>query len=371
MMRLFVGVVVGVSVCGECIAQVATPSQPAPQPISARPEPVALTPQTPPAQNTPKPLPDAVGTGEKVDLHAKWSKGDTAKYEFEFFSRWTSFMSEEDGGKKGGQLYRGTGRILRRVLSADDKGVTLSFMLERLHMQVSTGTVVTHYDSDFGDAPDRKNDLTAPVNATVNRPITVRVGSDGQVVSIEGNEDPEPDPNKPEDAQAPHVIQGIIGTPVIRTLWKPLYAIDKKSLDSHVGDRWTTDDMNSDPSLGTFGVTLHHELKSEKDGIAKIQTIGEVDFTPAIGHNVIHGTLTGYTVTGDVEWDLAKGMLKSWSTSQEMKMDLERAGEKQRRETQVKTIFTRVEPGAAKDTVKDPKASTGAPAVPATPAGKP
>ena len=283
--------------------------------------------------------------------------------------RYTMFQSEEQGGKKGGELTRANGRLLRRVLAADDQGVTFSFMIEQLHMQVSTGTVVTHYDSDFGDDPDRQNDLTGPVKATVGRPITVRVDKSGKVVSVEGNEDPDPDPNQPENARPPRPIAGVIGTQEIRKLWRPLYAIDKKSLDSRIGDRWTIEDISSDGPLGTFGVELHHELKSVADGVAHIDITADVDFTPAIGHSPIHATLTGSDVKGAIDWDTSKGALKSWTTTQEMKMEMERAGEKQRRESMTQTAFTRMEPGSGKDAKDASKPAAGGAAP--VPAAKP
>ena len=373
MVRVCVGVLAMVSVCGQAFAQVAAPSSPQPPAVpDPRSAPVASEPATQTPALHASAAPDAPGTGPRVDLTPKWVKGDAVRYEFEFMSRYTMFQSEEQGGKKGGELYRAEGRLLRRVLAVDDQGVTLSFMIERLHVQISTGTVVTHYDSDFGDDPDRKNDLTGPVKATVGRPITVRVDKSGKLVSVEGNEDPEPDPNQPENARPPRPVEGVIGTPEIRKLWRPLYALDKKSLDSRVGDRWTIEDISSDGSLGTFGIELHNELKGAADGVAHIDIIAGVDFTPAIGHAPVHATLTGSDVKGEIDWDTSKGMLKSWTTTQDMKMDMERGGEKQRRESTTRTAFTRIEPGAVKDAKDAPKPVSGVPPLSSpAPAAKP
>jgi hypothetical protein len=364
MMRSSVAAAMAALMCGSAMAQVAAPPQTEkPVPVS-RPRPERPQGVAPSEIRGPKPTVEVTGTGDKVDLRPKWTKGDTAKYDFEFMSRWTAHASEGDTAKKGGQLYRQEGRMVRRVISVDDTGVTLSIMMERLHMQVSSGTEVVHYDSDFGDNPDRQNDLTGPVKMCVGRPITVKLNRAGEVVSIEGNENPEYDPNKPDAAQQ-QIPQAILGTQVIRKLWRPLYALDKKNLESRVGDKWTTTDVTVDPGLGTFELAIRNELNEFKDGVAKIESAADVSLTPAIGHGVVTATLTDSTVTGLVEWNVPKGILKTWETSQEMKLNAERSGEKQKLETKLTTSFKWVDPNAPKEPAK------AAPAAPAAGPKKP
>jgi hypothetical protein len=359
MMRSCVAAVGVLVVCGSVLAQVAAPPDKAapaqpekPVPI-ARPRPERPQAVAPSEVRVPKPVVEAAGTGEKVDLHPKWTTGDTARYDFEFLSRWTSHLGEDEKAKKGGQLYRQEGRLVRRVASVDDSGVTLAITMERLHIQVSSGTEVVHYDSDFGDKPDRQNELTAPVQACVGRQITVKLNRAGEVVSVVGNENPAPDPSNP-DAKQTQIPQAILGTQVVRKLWRPLYQLDKKNLDSRVGDKWSTTEVTTDPGLGTFELTFSHSLGEMKDGVAKITSTADVMLTPAIGHGVITATLTDSTIKGIVEWNTSTGTLKSWETNQDMKLDAERSGEKQKLDTQLKTILKWVDPNAPKELNQNP-----------------
>lgn len=370
MARLFIGSLAMALVCGQALGQVAAPPETLRPPQPEKPVPRAgprAEPVPAPVVHEPRPKIDLPGTGPRVDLRPKWTTGDTARYDFEFLNHWVARVPGDDGNKKGGQLYRSEGRLLRRVLAADDKGITLSFVIERLHMQVSSGTEVIHYDSDFGNDPARHNDLTDPVQATVGRIITVRVGNDGKIISIDGNENPPPpaaDPNKPDAAPPtppPQVLQAIIGTPIIRKVWRPLYTLDKKFADSRIGDKWTTEEVTPDPSMGTYSLTLHNELKELTDGIAKIETVVDVDFSPLIGHGVVHAALTSSDVTGALEWDTSKGILKRWSTSQEMKLDAERSGENQKLETKLTTTFKWFDPNAPKEVPKPAADPTKAP----------
>ncbi len=359
MMRSCVSVLSVLIVCGSAMAQVAAPPErlaPAqtekPVPV-ARPRPDKPEVVAPSEVRAPKPMIEVAGTGEKVDLHPKWTTGDTAKYEFEFTSRWMAKMGEGEKAPKGGQLYRQNGRIVRRVVSVDDTGVTLALTMEQLHMQVSSGTEVVHYDSDFGDNPDRQNVLTEPVKMCVGRQIIVKLDRAGEIVSVTGNEGPPPDITNP-DAPPKQLPQAILGTQVIRKLWRPLYGLEKKNLNSRVGDKWTSTEVTTDPAMGTFELTLQHTLGELKDGIAKIDSTADVVLTPAIGPGGMSATLKESVVTGLVEWNASKGMLKSWETHQEMKLDTERSGEKQKLETKLSTLFKWIDPNAPKEVPKEP-----------------
>lgn len=359
MVRSCVSVLSMLMVCGSVMAQVAAPPErlaPAqtekPTPI-ARPRPEKPEGVAPSEVRTAKPAIEVAGTGEKVDLHSKWTTGDTTKYEFEFTSRWMSKMGEGEKAPKGGQLYRQNGRLVRRVVAVDDTGVTLALTMEQLHVQVSSGTEVVHYDSDFGDNPDRQNALTEPVKMCVGRQIIVKLDRAGEIISVTGNENPPPDIMKP-DAPPRQLPQAILGTQVIRKLWRPLYGLEKKNLDSRVGDKWATTNVTTDPALGTFEISIQHTLSELKDGVAKIDSTADVMLTPAVGHGVVSATLKESAVTGLIEWNSSKGMLKTWDTNQEMKLDTERSGEKQKLETKLSTSFKWIDPNAPKEATKEP-----------------
>ena len=359
MMRSCVYVLGVLMVCGGAMAQVAAPPErlvPAqaekPVPV-ARPRPDKPEGIAPSEVRVAKPAVDIAGTGEKVDLHPKWTTGDTAKYEFEFTSRWMAKMGEGEKAPKSGQLYRQNGRMVRRVVSVDDTGVTLALTIEQLHVQVSSGTEVVHYDSEFGDNPDRQNVLTEPVKMCVGRQIIVKLDRAGEILGVTGNEGPPPDITNP-DGPPKQLPQAILGTQVIRKLWRPLYGLEKKNLDSRVGDRWTSTDVTTDPAMGVFEMTIQHTLGELKDGVAKIVSTADVMLTPAVGQGGMSATLKESIVGGLVEWNASKGLLRTWETSQEMKLDTERSGEKQKLETKLLTSFKWIDPNAPKEAPKEP-----------------
>ena len=123
---------------------------------------------------------------------------------------------------------------------------------------------------------------------------------------------------------------------------------------ARVGDKWTSTDVTTDPALGTFELTIQHTLSAFKDGVAKIDSTADVMLTPVIGHGVMSATLKDSTVTGLVEWNATKGLLKTWETNQEMKLDTERSGEKQKLETVLSTSIKWIDPNAPKEVPKEP-----------------
>ncbi len=280
---------------------------------------------------------EKAGSGPVVDLHPKWTVGDVTVFEYELLSN-SYARAADDEKKKSGQLYRQMGRLVRRVVAADEKGATLSLRYERLYLQTAVGTSVMYYDSEDGDAPTKVNELTGPVKMCMGREIVVRLDAEGEVQSVTGNESRGPGPDGKGGEKIP---QSVLGDEMVKKMWRPLYRLDKPGLTAKVGETWTTHDESSDPVRGTFLISLHNELKSASGGVAIIAATADVEHHPATGPTAMRAELTEHTVKGEYEWDLVKGNLRSWTTSQEMKMHAERAGTKIVMGSKVTTKFQR------------------------------
>jgi len=333
MPRATLSVALSLLLAGSARAQVARPPEPAPaQPATTTGAPGA------PRQDA---APLSPGSGPTIDLRPKWHIGDVTRYDMEIVKHNAS-KSPDDPNKKMGELYKQWGRLVRRVVAADASGTTLSLMYETLHLQAAYGTKVVHYSSDMGDNPDRQNELTPWVKACVGRPILVKLNAAGEVLSITGNEDP--DASLPGADKMPHVPQAVLGDTPIRKLWAPLYALDRT--EAKLGQEWFDEQKNADGKLGTFDVKLRNRLSEFKDGVATISTVADVDLYPATGPAAAKTKLTESAVSGSVEWDVTRGTLKTWSTSQEFKLDAEGRARKEKIETFITTDFKRVEPGS-------------------------
>ncbi len=283
---------------------------------------------------------ESPGSGPVVDLHPKWTVGDVTVYEYELLSNAYARIGEDES-KKSGQLYKQMGRLARRVVSADESGVTLSLRFERLYLQSAVGTSVMYYDSADGDAPAKVNQLTEPTRACLAREIIVRLDPEGEVVSVTGNENPEG--GAAGGNTIARVPQSVLGETMVKKMWRPLYRLDKPGLTARVGETWTTHDESSDPQRGTFRTALHHELRSAANGVAIIAATADVEHTPATGPAAMRATLRDHTVTGEFEWDLVRGNLRSWTTSQEMRLDVDRAGARAVMGSKVTTKFQRAD----------------------------
>jgi hypothetical protein len=303
----------------------------------------------------PKALADRPGTGPAIDLHPKWTVGDVTVFEYDMLNN-SYAQAPDDPKKKSGQLFRQLGRVARKVVAADGKGVTLSMKFERLYMQVAMGTSVMYYDSSDGDNPSKVNELTGPVKACLEREIIVKLGPAGEVLSVTGHENAaSPATPLPDDGP--------------EKLWRPMYGLDKPGLEAKVGEVWTTHEENSNENLGTFTLALHNELKSATDGVALISVTADVSHEQASGPTAMKTELTEQTVTGEYEWDLVKGNLMSWSTAQDMKMDVDRVGTRVVMGSKVTTRFMRADVAAQRaaaaraktdeENAKLPKATMG------------
>lgn len=284
---------------------------------------------------------------EGVKLSSAWTKGDATSYRFKVESMSTRTMLGDEGGTFT-QIYRQEGTLTRRVLATDDKGgATLSIVIDAMKFQVSSGQTVLWYDSAFKGDSTRTNELTEPVLTAVGRPIVVSVDAQGNVKTIEGNQDPEV--TNEQDAQRPKIPQAILGDVVVKKVWRPLYGLAGAPAEAPAGGTWAFSDQTVDGRLGIYTYTLNHTLKGVSGSDAAIDMTGDVKFQPAVGPGSIKAELKGAEVRGSIVWDAAKGTLKSHETVQMTTLEGEGGGKRQSVKTTVTTNYWRSDVAAEMD----------------------
>jgi hypothetical protein len=297
-----------------------------------------------------QPSKERPGAGRSFDLHPKWVVGDVQRYSYELMN-YHGAQAADDDKKRQGELFRQEGRLLRKVVSSDDKGTVLAFTFERFYLQEARGTKVQYFDSDFGDDPNRVTYLTPRVKKWMSRTITVKLNSDSQVVGIEGL-DPAQAVGPMADAQDTREPVDIDET-IVKKMWRPMYRLDKPQLAGKIGETWTMHDSSEDPETGKFDLAIHHELKDVTGGLVTIESHADVKFTPTEGPDSMHAKLEAMKITGTYEWDLKNGRLRTWNTEQESTMDAERGGAHLKLKSKTVTGFKWMDPDAPKD---DPQA---------------
>lgn len=278
--------------------------------------------------------------GESVSLVPRWTKGEVTQYEFSIESRQKAETIGETDSGRGQRLYQ-DGLITRRVVETDAKGTTLSFMYERARVAMSAGPTRIEFDSSKPKEKENDNELTGPVSAAIGRPILVRLGADGSIESIEGNEEPEA--KDEADAKKVRASRSLVGDEIIRKVWQPMYGLRVKASPTAIGASWQTEDRSSQPSIGSLTVLQDWTLKAVEDGIARIEATGKVELVPAVGPMSANASLEDQSVKGTAEWDVAGGMLKSSETAQRIKIVGEGGGVKQSLDNTVTVTFKRAD----------------------------
>ncbi len=309
-------------------------------------QPTAATPPAPPAAAEPK-----------VALRPVWEKGQSASFDMRLETRVKANILSNEGGQRS-QLYRQEARLSRRVLKADAGGAVLAITIERLRMQVSADGEVLWHDSASTVSNNDASDLKQAIDIAVGRPITITLNPEGEVVSIEGNQDLEPMGDKGTPPKP--IPQALLGDQVIRGVWRPLYGIPGAPESGSIGEAWTIEDKVTDRSMGIFNTTLTSVLGERSGDRARIDVTGTTRLIPAVGPSAVKGELQDHAINATYVWDVAARSLVSLVGRQSQVIEGERGTLKQRVETVVLRQITRVEPGT-------PDADWGAAAPPRGP----
>lgn len=284
---------------------------------------------------------------------------------FDFGLEQQTTISAPDGGKGSTRRLRQDGRITRRVVSVSpDGGATLSLMYERAKVEMSIGPVNAQrlaFDTAMPAAADAQNELAKPVRAAVGRPILVTVNGAGEIVQIEGNTDPEQGPDGGENANAS--ARGLIGDDVIRTHWRPLWALDGTGAKAQVGATWTTSTTRSEHPFGRFQTECTWKVTKADKGVVTAERTGAVTLSPAVGPSAVKSTIKAQSLTGTAEWDVAAGVMRKADLKQSITLEAESP---QGPRTIMTTVITSVEKTTASAVFK-----AGGDAMKPVPAGGP
>lgn len=257
----------------------------------------------------------AAKQADSVSLRAKWAKGDVAKFDVVMESRRKSGVEGRDESVQSQRLLQEL-HVTRRVLDANEQGATLSIVYDRVQMNIFADRSILKFDSAAPAAEDAGNELAAMVRPVVGLPITVKIDAAGNVLSIEGNE--EPAPKTDQDLQRASMARSLIGDEIFSRVLAPLYGLPHAPERGAPGDAWTSEEVNDRPPLGVLTLDAKHTLGSVADGAATVTTTGTVKLTRAVGNMAVKADLTGQEIKGTALWDTIAGSIRSFDSEQKI-----------------------------------------------------
>lgn len=278
-----------------------------------------------------------------VRLRPKWVAGETSTYDMRLETRMAASVLTNEGGRQT-QLYRQEARLTRRVVKTGPEATTLLVTIERMRMQVSAGGQVVWHDSASKEFNNEAPELKQAIDGAIGRPITITLNAQGEITSIEGNQDPEP--TNEQEAKRPRVPQSILGDKVIRGVWRPLFGVPGAPETGAPGHSWTLEEQTTESAMGIFHTKMTFSLASATPAAASIAVTGTARLTPAMGPSAIKAELKESSITGTYEWDVAAATLRSMVARQFQSVEGERGEFKQRVETTTIRQFARVNTGA-------------------------
>lgn len=290
--------------------------------------------------------PEAVATKDTasaVRLRPKWVAGQSDAYDVRLETRMMANVLSNEGGRQA-QLYRQEARLTRRVVKTTPESTVLIITIERLRMQVGAGGQVVWYDSASKDFNNDAPELKQAIDTAVGRPITVTINPEGEVIGIEGNQNPEP--TNEQEAKRPRVPQSILGDKVISGVWRPLFGVPGAPEDAKVGGTWTLDEKSSDSAMGIFQTKSIFTLASVAASTATIGVTGTAKLIPSMGPSAIKGDLKESSITSSYDWDMSASTVRSMIGRQFQSVEGERGELKQRVDTTTLRQFTRIDPKA-------------------------
>jgi hypothetical protein len=299
---------------------------------------VFLAPIPTSAQSPARPAAQPAGT---VSLTPKWTIGDTQHFEFRFESIRSAGNSAK-ADERVSQTFVQEGRITRRVIAVDNGIPTLSFVYDRVKAEVSAVKNSLAFDSSKPAAEDGDNSLAKSMRPVIGRSITVKLDAKGDIDTITGNEQPKPS----TDANAPKpqlLSDALIGQDVFRRLLRPTYALEGAPASAAPGATWKLAQDTPQPPVGVLTSNKVFTLKSVNNNMAAIDMKGDVELAPAVGTQAVKAAISAHKIEGTIEWDTLAGVLKSYTTTNNVVIEGDDyAGQKRTLDSTTNIRITRV-----------------------------
>ncbi len=245
----------------------------------------------------------------RINLRPRYTVGQENRFQVVMHSRTqTQFL---DTPRVRLQEYEQRMRVRRKVLEVGPSGATIEVTYEAVVVTLVAGNKTITYDSEGINGAEPEEVLGPTTRNAINRPFTVKVDADGNVLSVSGNEQ---DGTKMAAAS-------LIDSEILTRSLGPIYGLGKVPEPIAIGQEWTESRASKPDLSGVFTTTIKSTLASVTGARATIDLSGGLALEPSQKAVEGHAQLTGQSVAGVRVWNIFEGVIDRAVYQQTMKIE--------------------------------------------------
>lgn len=262
---------------------------------------------------------------EEVDLSPKFSQGEEKTYIASVqFTRTDEIMGADgaDEQKRAEQESSLEMTVTRRIASVTEHEAAVELVFTRIKIVSRDPMKAIEFDSEQPVDQDATNPLAAAVRPMVNTTVTLLVGNDGVIKSVQR-------PAALEGtAGSGAMVSQIMGDEPVRELFGPLFAPKPPPLKVTAGSTWTRIDFVPIGTNRKAGINVRRTdtLSSWAQGQAVIDIKGVLSMKNDPDATEMLPELKDSSLEGTIIWDREAGMLRAYDITQMIRVEGVRDG---------------------------------------------
>jgi hypothetical protein len=224
------------------------------------------------------------------------------------------------------------------VLDATDAGATIELAVGAIKAQTKLPAGEFKFDSTQPeDDKDKENPAFLGFKPVVGMKLTLATDAGGLITSVSG------DPVVPQGSLKELVAQAFTNPDYIKFRWNSVFTARRGNAPTRIGESWPHVDNFMAPPVGRFETTINHTLKSLKDKVATIDSVGEMKIFPTREGAPLAFELTGTSILSTAQWDTTDSVARGLEMQRSFTLDGKAQGLPVKREITEKLLITRLQ----------------------------
>jgi hypothetical protein len=278
---------------------------------------------------------EASSTPVAITLKPAFKKGDTHKFTWHI-ERSSTFDAMQQTGTDTSIIDAG---ITLQVAESTEAGHALDVTIDSIKVDHQAAEIKLAWDSSQPeDDKDRDNEAFLAFKPLIGMKLTLNTDKNGVITSVSG------EPATPQGRRLVDVARQFFITPeYLMFRWNTILNARRDGGEIKPGETWSQTDTFVAPQVGRFEHILTHSLKSVTDGTAVIDTIGQMNISPAKEGAPMAFELKDTNILATSQWSLADGMSRSLEMQRSFTLDGSAQGMPVKRKVDEKITITRVQ----------------------------
>lgn len=260
----------------------------------------------------------AAAAGEAIALKPAFKQGQVYKFVYHVERSDTNIIggASPNAGATPSSTVTVDADMTVTVKAVSEGGYSLDLAVNAIKASAKLPSGESSFDSSKPeDDKDRDNPAFQAFKPLVGMVLTLVADSSGVITSVEG------DPANPLGSLAPTAVQFFANTDYLKFRWNNALIAKRDGAPVKPGDSWSQTDVFMAAQVGRFEQTVKRTLKSVKDGIATIDSTGDIKIFPAKEGAPLAFALKDTSILATSTWDVKDGISRTLQMQRTFTLD--------------------------------------------------